>query len=102
MSAQHSPLPWKADGADVLSGGSLTCRILDYNRRVIASDIGRDEAEGNAAFIARACNNHEELLAALRVMTTRFERCARHAGSDAEFVAVSTSDAHALIAKAEV
>ena len=41
----------------------------------------------------------EELRDALEDMTLRFERCARHAGSDLEFIQGATSSAHALLVR---
>jgi len=65
---KHTPLPWELHG----DGSLRVCRPhpLDPKgcRPVAEAEILgqlRPEAEANAAFIVRAVNNHEALLAAL-------------------------------------
>lgn len=63
MSTQHTPTPWhvaKDDPAAIFNsmGGYVT--RIDGNAVQTRAAI-----EGNAAFIVRACNAHDELVAAL-------------------------------------
>lgn len=62
MNAQHTPTPWTADDGAVWYG--------DRPIRVLIADCspagGNDHAIGDATFIVRACNAHDELVAALR------------------------------------
>lgn len=63
--AQHSPLPWHV--AEASSGGFFVdVRGDDSRLLAIAAKTGiRGEAEANAAFIVRAVNAHDDLVAAL-------------------------------------
>lgn len=62
---QHTSLPWRARGFEVLSGPmNVLCTVgCGLNE----GGIGASEIrEANAAFIVCACNCHEELLEALK------------------------------------
>jgi hypothetical protein len=67
MSAQHSPFPWsinregRIDDAD---GEFVT--FVSLQRGYVSSRKSDPIAEANAAFIVRAVNAHDELVAALR------------------------------------
>ena len=70
--ARHTPLPWElhAEGAGY---NSVQACQPDSSERgccpIVESFVlgrTREEAEANAAFIVRAVNNHEALLAALK------------------------------------
>lgn len=69
MDAKHTPTPWHDSGlSDTLPGGFIEARngkniCLYYAGPETA--VG-DQGKANAAFIVRACNAHEELVAALR------------------------------------
>jgi hypothetical protein len=72
MSAQHLPTPWSfesgadnsGDDPDNTLGSIMGAAPLNYHIARVWSDIGA--AEANAAFIVRAVNAHDELVAALR------------------------------------
>ena len=73
MTQYHSPLPWRLDDSRTTSGYDI---YQESSRRLIANCGGWQdshnpnqdaEKRANAAFIAHACNVHEELLAALAV-----------------------------------
>jgi len=69
MSALHTPTPWFASAQpegrfDILDGPNLNtatvlCTRYEYSER-------KDEMHANAAFIVKAVNSHEQLVAALR------------------------------------
>lgn len=60
MSTQHTPTPWHDEIGAPGSSSGLTVR--DENGNIIARVGSIDDA----AFIVRACNAHDELVAALR------------------------------------
>lgn len=62
MNTQHTPTPWKVDGMDVVSPSEM---IVVGCLQWCGEDRG-GEGEANAAFIVKACNAHDELVAALR------------------------------------
>jgi len=73
----HTPTPWELHG----DGSLRICRphALDPKgcRPVAEAEILgqlRPEAEANAAFIVRAVNNHESLVAALKANALRAHR----------------------------
>lgn len=58
--SEHSPLPWMHQGLAVVSlGGDVAVAIMAYSDKDFA------QARANAALIVRACNSHDDLLAAL-------------------------------------
>lgn len=68
---KHSPLPWAIINA--VEGHIVTTGEPEYRDRtglaIVRSWKGmptEKEAEANAAFIVRACNNHHKLVEALR------------------------------------
>lgn len=63
MSTQHTPTPWKAGE----NSFAIPFRfVTGTNGRVIAyCDQDKETAKQNALFIARACNAHADMLAAL-------------------------------------
>lgn len=68
----HSPLPWKtevlADSLRVVvdrGAGEFTDDVC------VLGDCRREDNQGNAAFIVRACNAHGALVAALRSLSDR-------------------------------
>lgn len=63
MTTQHTPTPWKCAARPGPCGTHLLC-IASANDLLIADIWGGSEA--NAAFIVRAVNAHDELVAALR------------------------------------
>lgn len=99
---KHTPGPWKSDemaedmalfhitGPDGRRVASVDCRTT------FMEDV--DEAAANAAFIVRAVNCHEELLAALKSMVSAFHPT--QGGSDI-YCDAATNAARAAIAKAE-
>ena len=68
--------------------------VISRDRETVVIVPGdRDEREANAEFIVRACNAHEDLLAALKGMAKRWQE------EEADFIAVAV--ALRAIAKAE-
>ena len=59
-----------------------------------------EEDRANDAFIVRACNNFDEVLAALIDATNRLETCALFGGSDKECVAALIDQFRTVITKA--
>jgi len=63
---KHTALPWYSKGAGVFSSEdkrNIACTGDDTNGDRWEDEA--DEQEANAAFIARACNSHYDLLAQL-------------------------------------
>ena len=66
---KHTPGPWRVQPYNQRDASAIC--DLGWNLQV-GSDapmdeaLGEDETKANAAFIVRACNSHEELLAALK------------------------------------
>ncbi len=62
---QHTPTPWHVDNTGVVVGSRApngsTDLIADLHTSAMPS-----EARANAAFIVKACNNHQALVEALR------------------------------------
>lgn len=69
--AKATPLPWKADGNDVIGPGPFAL-LLDCNRTVKAGALGHEKA--NAALIAEAITALPALLAAVREGEAEVER----------------------------
>jgi hypothetical protein len=67
---EHTPIPWEVDTHSPPHEGmkGMICvRACDSPMNSCLASIGTDEeAKANADFIVRACNSHEELLAALQ------------------------------------
>lgn len=58
---EHTPTPWKASGNAVFRDGHCLA--------MTGTDIWMPEVEeANAAFIVRACNAHDDLVAALEAV----------------------------------
>jgi hypothetical protein len=60
---KHTPLPW-------LLHSEYSTVVMTPGRAIIADTLGidfdADTDRANAAFIVRACNSHEQMVAALR------------------------------------
>ncbi|KQQ94971.1 hypothetical protein [Massilia sp. Leaf139] len=77
MGTKHTPTPWRVtDGTNIKDD----CRPISEHGVLIAGAHGYngsgffpsdEEAAANATFIVRACNAHEELVKALRVIKTQ-------------------------------
>lgn len=99
-STQRTPTPWRLSEQYSLT---VEYKIGDY----VATMCGlRDKAEANAAFIVRACNAHDELVAALEgtidCLTVHELDCARDGLKNAERAARDALSAvRAAIAKAK-
>ena len=68
--AKPTPGPWVSPGTD--AGNRAICAAINGKRRTLAHVYGGDDCsiseqtrDANAAFIVRACNSHDELVAAL-------------------------------------
>lgn len=69
MSAAHTPTPWSTDGRSV--------RGKDNERGNGALLFEVDGYEGDAEFIVRAVNSHDELVAALNLVLDVVASCHR-------------------------
>lgn len=114
MSA-HTRGPWVVDERGIRAPAAETGTYSGWTALVVKVDYGRmgnapcaDADKANAAFIVRACNAHDELLAALREYV-RADAALRalpnepgKAWRDAEAqYRAAVTDARAAIAKAE-
>ena len=99
---QHTPGQWKRESGILVTG---PCESLPNGNRTLTicrTDnpyMGEQEQGANAAFICRACNNFEELLAALKDLY----ECGDHQAIKCcdEFVKCAYQKAKAAISKAE-
>jgi len=57
---QHSPTPWTCDDSEILDANGVEVADTWWG------DTGRERRVADAAFIARACNAHDELVSALQ------------------------------------
>jgi hypothetical protein len=65
MNVTHSPLPWKHYAEDnIICPSNGTGRILEWTPR--SANVSVAERDANAAFIVKAVNAHDPMLAALK------------------------------------
>ncbi len=66
---KHTPVPWRIDGKDIITDAGLVPEREDIIAHVDPLGPNRvptmDVVRANAAFIVRACNAHDMLVAAL-------------------------------------
>lgn len=62
---KHTPLPWMVDNRRSIVKVRSEKREVAVLSGRLDSEHGRETIQANAAFIARACNSHDELLEAL-------------------------------------
>ena len=70
---KHTPLPWEIDtthndqreGYTVWAGSEIVCDVVNDQH---------DQARTNAEFVVRACNAHDDLLAALELADATLKR----------------------------
>jgi hypothetical protein len=104
MMSKHIPGPWEAKFVD---DGVINHWVVRSSRDEWICDCGiGDNAEGlaraNARFIVIACNAHEEMLAALRVITVAFDMTLLSIGENARMSAAPILKlARSAIAKAD-
>ena len=73
METKHTPGPWRSkDSTQVYSSGRHIADCGSRNPEGLPRHIGLEDA-ANAAFIVRACNSHDALVAALKDL---FKHCA--------------------------
>lgn len=82
MAADHTELPWATFplpgcnwGIHHASPGHLGGMHADVNCLNRKTIEAIEQAEANAKFIVRACNNHAKLIAALRRLTETRDAC---------------------------
>lgn len=63
---QHSPLPWVQDGCVVEAFDAPFHHDIAATSKSAIWTSDESRAEANAKFIVKACNCHDELLAALK------------------------------------
>jgi hypothetical protein len=91
--SEHSPLPWHVGPhykSDVMSREGIVAEARMLTPQGIA----------NAEFIVRACNAHDELVAALKALT-QDSRFALQIGGNPNAVAALVRQVDAALAKAE-
>jgi hypothetical protein len=73
----HTPVPWEVVPNDGTEPSILirttTGRHQDGEKDVCLIDDTSSESYANAVFIVRACNSHDDLLAALEAMLTQWK-----------------------------
>lgn len=103
----HTPIPWSVDEVREDCAGQETLSICAENTGYVCGIhcapgvLITAEDHCNAAFIAKACNAHDELLAALRgVLNHLWDTRKRDVKRDYHLM-VAEAAARAAIAKAE-
>ncbi|HVQ15604.1 MAG TPA: hypothetical protein VMS40_18510 [Vicinamibacterales bacterium] len=107
--AQHSPLPWRVFDEDFANHHFPGIEAPEYSVVIWGHEHeqtgvrGRtaEEARDNAAFIVRACNNHEALLAALKECAFRLATLIAASGDFTDIHAKALDAATAAITNAE-
>lgn len=96
MTTQHTPTPWEVSlrnaGAAIIAPAA-SGKI--HEATIICSGLGGHR--GNAAFIVRACNAHDELVAALRNSLAFVEYVANNGNEGAHETAVEIRAALAKV-----
>lgn len=77
MTTQHTLTPWRAEHAVRTARTGMKEWQVISGTQVVASMVGTSAAEANAEFIVRACNAHDELVAALATLL-REHNCQRY------------------------
>ena len=108
MNSKHTATPWLIDKygsvctqfrADVSQGniawGGKDVRVLGFGL------TGTDEARANTAFIVRAVNCHEELVAALQFIADNAKQMAESDSADRGLWAACNEQAGAILAKVQ-
>ena len=103
----HSPLPWSVRRFDVddippCDGLFGSIETADgWSAAVIWNDVSELPAHGNAAFIVRAVNHHDALLAALKAVIASPGCCDGDCCPAAKAQTAALADARAAVAAAE-
>lgn len=104
--AQHTPTPWKVNGKGgylIYVGGDLTARrkFVAQAYDPEAQDKLTNVAKANAEFIVRACNAHDDLLAACKVALFWCPECGRFGKREIGVPCERCTPLRAAVAKAE-
>jgi hypothetical protein len=67
MNKTHTPGPW---GINITAGNRPLIDSGSYDIAVVSKQPGESAMHANAAFIVRACNAHDDLVAALEKIAT--------------------------------
>ena len=103
MKTNHTPTPWhliqteRNDMVISYSDGELRSHIATCHDQALCPEHGTVKA--NAEFIVRACNHHEELVAALKNLLPAFDNESTRA--IAQVYAPELATARAVLAKIE-
>jgi len=62
----HTPIPWKYEGTDIYKGEKDIASCIVTFSSDDAVTVSVEEAEANAAFIVKACDNYPNLVEAVR------------------------------------
>jgi hypothetical protein len=90
MTTQHTPTPWKTETPKGWEQKGLTAIWSDGVMVATCGRQGTQEQQDNAAFIVRACNSHDALVAALEIAVERLESVQAISGQHYDFVAALT------------
>jgi hypothetical protein len=74
--AKHTPTPYATDNVVIVNDWEPAHVKITNGRKIIAkASYGKTDAErrANAAFIVKACNNHDALLIALKRVVCGFD-----------------------------
>ena len=80
QSSSHTPTPWRRERLTDHEGAGFKLVSSKNGRQCVAAvlldDAGASEVEANDAFIVRACNSHDALVASLRAAVAQHQiRC---------------------------
>jgi hypothetical protein len=87
--AKHTPGPWAVDDNTGVFG-RVDIMALQTCVAVAQAEPGKEEAEANASFIARACNSHDALLEAAKLGRKPNKKCCKNVAEYGYDVSVIT------------
>ena len=64
----HTPAPWYLSDSHFTKGNVILSKVDECGAHVCTMPEFKDTAQDNAAFIVRACNAHDDLVAALEAV----------------------------------
>ena len=66
----HTPTPWAVEGWLIVKDKGVRYSIADV---MTTANLNDSEKEANAAFIVRACNSHDDLVAAAELLLQQYD-----------------------------
>ncbi|MDP2952895.1 MAG: hypothetical protein Q8O76_06235 [Chloroflexota bacterium] len=99
MTTEHTPTPWVVDAKPIMGNSGPAIRTV--GRHIARMGWNDEEDKANAAFIVRAVNSHDGLLAAVKALLGHSAHKCRFHGPAVCDQCEAQKQARAAIAKAE-